>query len=476
MGRLSREDITSLTSFKNRKFKQALRMQKDLKGCGPCADKVEIDSNNHSTKAYNSATNTVQDCNFCRNNFDSYAFIVDEWKGLDMLYAKYVNYQQNYSDALMGLDKYFALRNNELGWVDALLTPASGLLIETKLLSRVAKDNASSKLDREKQAEALLKTSQTLRLAKAKNVSKDEAQKIEKDNITNSKLGYLSGKLVWMMFPGATAIKDFIEGVVNKILTILSPFILIYFGIAGAIGLFAGSFLNTISAYATTVVLMEWTFALIPLMVISVASIITITSYMVTLCKYFYISPFVIAWAMATRRVDKIIDFLLVGIAIFFKPVLIVLFIYLSLFLYSMVNDFFIYVALEQFSGILFPETNYSIIADIATRQNAASDQMKQAAGIKDWTLGALNYVVGTYAPIFTSIGKMLHNFHLMFILGAISGLIKIFGSLAGSYVAWKLIVNGPSWALGLIGLDGKHDDMISQGLESNLARRAFVA
>ena len=40
----------------------------------------------------------------------------------------------------------------------------------------------------------------------------------------------------------------------------------------------------------------------------------------------FYISPFVTAWAMATKRVDKIIDFLLAGIAIFFKPVLIVLF------------------------------------------------------------------------------------------------------------------------------------------------------
>lgn len=47
---------------------------------------------------------------------------------------------------------------------------------------------------------------------------------------------------------------------------------------------------------------------------------------------------------------------------------------------------------------------------------------------------------------------------------------------LAASYVAWKLIVSGPGWALGLIGLDGKHDDMVSSGLETNLAKRAFVA
>lgn len=47
---------------------------------------------------------------------------------------------------------------------------------------------------------------------------------------------------------------------------------------------------------------------------------------------------------------------------------------------------------------------------------------------------------------------------------------------LASSYIAWKLIVTGPTWALGLIGLDGKQDDAIAQGIENNLARRAFVA
>ena len=215
---------------------------------------------------------------------------------------------------------------------------------------------------------------------------------------------------------------------------------------------------------------------MIPLLAISTATLVAFVSYLVSLCKYFYISPFVTAWAMATKRVDKIIDFLLAGITIFFKPVLIVLFIYLSLFLYSIVNDFFIYVSLEQFSGILFPETNYSLLNDIITRQNAALDSMKQASGVGDWTMGLLNFGFGSIAPYFTSAGKMLHNFHLMFILGAISGLIKIFGSLAGSYVAWKLIVSGPGWALGMIGLDGKQDDMIAQGIESNLSRRAFVA
>lgn len=163
---------------------------------------------------------------------------------------------------------------------------------------------------------------------------------------------------------------------------------------------------------------------MIPLLAISTATLVAFVSYLVTLCKYFYISPFVTAWAMATKRTDKIIDFLLMGISVFLRPILIVLFVYLALFMYVLVDEFFVFVATNQFSGIQ---------TDIT-------------------------------------------DFHTNFIVGAIKGLIIIFGGLASCYVAWKLIVNGPSWALGLIGLDGKHDDMIAQGLENNLARRAFVA
>lgn len=65
---------------------------------------------------------------------------------------------------------------------------------------------------------------------------------------------------------------------------------------------------------------MKWTFAMIPLLAISVASLVAFLSYLVSLCKYFYISPFVTAWAMATKKTDKIIDFLLAGIAIFLNP------------------------------------------------------------------------------------------------------------------------------------------------------------
>lgn len=76
----------------------------------------------------------------------------------------------------------------------------------------------------------------------------------------------------------------------------------------------------------------------------------------------------------------------------------------------------------------------------------------------------------------FSGIKTEWHNFHTNFIIGAITGLIQIFGILASSYAIWKLIINGPSWTLSLIGIDGKQDDTIAGGIESNLSKRAFVA
>lgn len=67
-------------------------------------------------------------------------------------------------------------------------------------------------------------------------------------------------------------------------------------------------------------------------------------------------------------------------------------------------------------------------------------------------------------------------GFHTNFTTGAITGLLMIFGTLASGYIMWKLIVSGPAWTLSLVGIDGKQDDVIASGIESNLAKRAFVA
>lgn len=343
------------------------------------------------------------------------------------------NFDSKYAEKLNNIDKYFAVRNNQLGWVDSILTPTASILVETFTVSEFLNEqgNAVSKMKK-----AMANNRDTMLRANSNGNMSSVT-----DEISESFAGWIAGKLVWLMFPGGMALKDFIleswdtaknivELIIDSISALLS-FIPIVGGTLSIVGgtistalLEAITALKVPASYYIASVLMEWTFNMIPLLAISTACLIAYISYLVSLCKYFYISPFVTAWAMATKRVDKIIDFLLAGIAIFMKPVLIILFIGLALFLNTLIQELFVFVSVEQFS----------------------------------------------------SIKTSVWNFHTNFIVGAVSGLLKIFGILATSYISWKLIVSGPSWALGLIGLDGKQDDMISQGLESNLARRAFVA
>ena len=190
---------------------------------------------------------------------------------------------------------------------------------------------------------------------------------------------------------------------------------------------FITSLVKTPLIYYASSLIIEATFEKVPLLVCTTASIVAFISYLVSLCKYFYISPFVVAFSLATKRTNKIIDFLVSGISIFFKPILIVLFIYLALFVHTLVNEIFVFMSIEQFSNVKFD----------------------------------------FYSP---------SNFFTNIVVSGITGMLKIFGILASSYIMWKLIVSGASWALSLVGIDGKQDDVIAQGIEANLARRAFVA
>ena len=334
---------------------------------------------------------------------------------------KKFNSSENIKNKINRLDSYFNTRENQLGWINSLITPSSAILAQTFVFADDQVVNYDVK-------EATEKNQKNVEEFSEKGYIEGESE----SKINDSLLGGLAGKLVWMMLPGASAIKDFVK----ENYTALSATIGAAIGSAapgvgsilgGALGWLVGqisSIVGTIGGYVIAIMLMEWTFEKIPLLVCTTASIIVFVSYLVSLCKYFYISPFVVAFALATKRMNKIVDFLVSGIAIFFKPILIVLFIYLALFVHTLIDEIFIFMSVEQFSGI---ETSW-------------------------------------------------YNFYTNFVVGAITGLLVIFGKLASSYIMWKLIISGPSWAMSLVGIDGKQDDVIAQGIEANLAKRAFVA
>lgn len=330
---------------------------------------------------------------------------------------KKFNSSDNIKNKINRLDSYFNTRENQLGWINSLITPSSAILAQTFVFADDQVVNYDVK-------EATEKNQKNVEEFSEKGYTQGES----KGKINDSLLGELAGKLVWMMLPGASAIKDFAKENIKELSSALG------FSIGSAVpgvGSIIGGVLGwligaatSLAGYALSIALMEWTFEKVPLLVCTTASIIVFVSYLVSLCKYFYISPFVVAFALATKRMNKIVDFLVSGIAIFFKPILIVLFIYLALFVHTLIDEIFIFMSVEQFSGI---ETSW-------------------------------------------------YNFYTNFVVGAITGLLVIFGKLASSYIMWKLIISGPSWAMSLVGIDGKQDDVIAQGIEANLAKRAFVA
>ena len=376
------------------------------------------------------------------------------------------NFESTYKDKLKQIDDYFVIRNRQLGWIDSIVLPTASIYVETIMFKDALDEAGDSYAKMEKELKANQKN---IELSNHNGDWKSQ-ERASKKEIKQSLTGMLGGRLVWMMMPGATALKDFILESYGLIQGAINSAILFFSAKTGTFAISAPItlILNIVASlakvpisYYFTTVLMEWTFNMIPLLAICTACLVAYISYLVSLCKYFYISPFVTAWAMATKRTDKIIDFLLTGIAIFFRPILIVLFTFLALFFYIFIEDFFIFISIEQFSGISIPINKTNILESWIVNQ--------QQHGILS---GTYNFVkeIGSISL------NAAENFHINFIIGAISGLLKIFGGLASSYIAWKLIVNGPTWALGLIGLDGKQDDAIAQGIENNLARRAFVA
>lgn len=314
------------------------------------------------------------------------------------------------------LDGYFSLREKQLGWLNAILTPTSSIASEVIMFA----DDKVVKNDIKETTKANTKNA-------LEALNKGSVQNASEDEINDSLLGMLGGQLVYMTLPGATAIKDFVADNAGKVGALIGTGAGAVTGsniIGTIIGYLVGTVGGSAASYASAIYLMKKMLSYLPLIVCATASGIAFVAYLVSLCKYFYISPFVVAFALTTKKMDKIVEFLVSGIAIFLKPVLIVLFIGLALFVYTLVDEIYLFLATEQFSGIKTDSTSFII----------------------------------------------------NFTIGSVSGMLEIFAKLASVYIMWKLIISGPAWALSLVGVDGKQDDMISQGIEHNLAKRAFVA
>lgn len=335
------------------------------------------------------------------------------------------NYYENnkLQNNLKNIDGYLSKRENELGWINSTITASSGFMVEMQsfITDNVIqqKDNIATNTQKNQQAIVQNQTRGSVTKSKA---SKD---------LSAMAKGYLMGNSAWFIIPGTYQIYQIIKDNASILTTSIGTFLGATNGknalttiIGGTIGWLIGTFGDTLIAFIAAPYLMENMLEKVPALAICVAGMIAVASYLVSLCKYFYLSPFVVAFSLTTKRLDKIVNFLVTGITIFFKPVLIVLFIYLALFLNVLINELFVFMSIEQFGALL------------------VSDQ-----------------------DFFASLG-----------IAGIKAILKIFAILGSSYVVWRLVISGPDWVMKLIGIDNSSDNIISQGLTQNLEKRSFMA
>lgn len=306
---------------------------------------------------------------------------------------------------LKHIDTYLKTRENELGWINSTLIAGSALMVELQDFI------TNNEMIKDKDKESLVKSNQT---AVADLVRQGEVDnKISKlADAPREFIAFLVGRLAWYILPGAGEIHGFFSGAGDLVGKLFK----------NPLAEVAGSIAGHGAGYTFTPIIMESIVEKLPTLVVTVASMVAFISYLVALCKYFYISPFAVVYGLTMRRMDKIVEFLISGIAIFFKPILIVMFIYLALFLHTLIKEFFIFNSITQFAVFEVSDSNY-------------------------------------WAIISTE---------------SIKSMLKVFSYLASAFIMWKLIMKGADWTLELLGLKGGQDNVMIESLSHKLEHNVF--
>lgn len=295
-------------------------------------------------------------------------------------------------------------RENELGWINSTIIPAMSVLMQN--ISLIEDNDIALQIQEDNKNI----TEQTSSINKDKNV-------IERDEnpYGGNKLGEqkLVGELVYFILPGAGEVFNAVKDAGNKFADAFEKIPII----SGLLNIGASWLgLKTVAFTYDTVL------NLIPLTICVVASALAFLGYIIELAKFFYITPFVTAFSLTTGRQNKITEFLVTGITIFMKPILIVIFIYFALFIYGLFKDIFLVYSLEQ--------------------------------------LGMMR--------------EITNQISINFIISVITILLKIVGAIGASYIMWKIILTAPSWVMKMIGLNDDGANNIVEQLSRNLERYSF--
>lgn len=293
-------------------------------------------------------------------------------------------------------------RENELGWISSTIIAPLGFLIENyaSISDEKIQENPDNIAKREKN---------------------NATQNSQADTIAQA-IGQIMNIMPYLMLPGSMMVYQSIHDITEKSLSqlggILSnvPFIgstLTYGAKIG--GILAGA---TAAYYSGTNFI-----NMMPLIISALCGAIAFIGYFISLLKFYFISPFVIGFALTTKRLENITEFIILGISIFFRPVLIVIFCHLILFIHTIIKEYFVPMITYLQTTIPLNEIPFLTIINLE--------------------------MFASYA--------------------------HVGGQIIATIFIAALILKGPTWTLNLIGLNHKNSDDITGDIMQYAKQKAFI-
>lgn len=298
-------------------------------------------------------------------------------------------------------------RQQELGFVNSALAPSVSIMVDLMPMIDNVEQQNNAVADNEE------------RIHDAQNTQDSWWEKMLNAG-KNAVTGFI-GNVAYLILPGAGEIYNILKEAVQDGADIAS----IFFSPIGAMVIQAVSHGGGSQAIALwgTATIYKMILGYIPLIASMIAGILAISMWVIELLKYFYVTPFVVAFSLTTNRSSKIMNFLVTGIAVFFKPILIVMFIYLGIFLYGFINDIFMTFSYEQFN--LLDSINESLWVSI--------------------------------------------------VLAIVKVLIQIIGAIAAIYFMWKLTMTGPDYVMRMLGVGSTNEySDLTHSLQGKLDKYSF--
>ncbi|MCF6339959.1 MAG: hypothetical protein L3J10_04295 [Sulfurimonas sp.] len=316
-------------TFDTDKLKAKLGIYTTYNSTFPHIESVKI--NNYFVNWYSHGTfikegmeHSHYSANGCYNFERNYLFNKNKIEELQRdieIYTK-VNQDENILKQVEILTKTQYRNSAELGWIGFTMIPSLNIaLSELQIIDTSIKDDINSE--------------------RLKQIQRDS----ENLNNIDSGLGTATGKYIseimggvaYMMLPGADSLYNMftnggsglIEAVSSKI-----PFL------GSVVGKVVGGIAVPIMALVITIYIMKFLIVIFPLIAIIMAGVMAIAYYFFSMELYFLVSPFLIAFAMASQQGDIIKKFLKIGVSLALKPLMIVISLIMAIWVYEFFNVF----------------------------------------------------------------------------------------------------------------------------------------